>query len=342
MIMSSNVTKKVVAVAISATLAFGGIISALADFGTGSNNADFYARQLYAAASASASATPSAAPSAGPIIPSELKLVADYSFNSNIKNAVTGKSAALVGNRVEKTATSNTPAFVDGVNGKSYSITGDTGNGLKLDVIPSTDKYAISFDMKLNASTQFTSALFIGKSWADANAQWISIAPQGHLDVLTKGPMIWARDVVGNTGVGGWHDTIPAASSQNTLKVNTWTNVKVVADKGNVKLYVNDVLVATGTVPQIMGSGTSMFIGVNAWDTAFDGAIQNLKVYAENSINVSTGTSTVAVSSIKGIPAKATLYKGGKTLTLKGTVSPTNATVKTVTYSSSKKISCNS
>ncbi len=162
----------------------------------------------------------------------------------------------------------------------ALSFSGAGSGGVMLDQVPASKQYTVSFDVKLNASTQYSPFLLMmdyndGAALAgDTDAKWISIAPQGWQSTLSSGPMIWSRDVAGGNA---WNDIYTA--DNNAMKLDTWQNITVTADGTAGAIFVDGKQVASGNITDIIDGSTKIFVGVNFWDTPLNGAIDNLVMY---------------------------------------------------------------
>jgi hypothetical protein len=208
--------------------------------------------------------------------------IAYYTFDETLTDSVSEQDAALIGSTVGTAAAeSDTVNYVDGKDGKAIGFSGAGSNGIELSAVPTGSNYTISFDAKLNESTLHTPFVFLANydgdtlKGGDDNAQWISIAPQGWMKTLTDGPMVWSRDV---TGGNSWNDLY--TSSNNSLSLDTWHNITVSATGATAVLYVDYTQIAEGNIANIIDATTKMYLGVNAWDTPLNGAIDNLKIYS--------------------------------------------------------------
>ncbi len=186
-----------------------------------------------------------------------------------------------------KAGTENAPAEIALAEGKSgeendkaLAFTGENSGGVMLDYAPTSKKYTISFDAKLNTSVQYSPfILMMDYSGNDAlvgdtDAKWVSIAPQGWQKTLSSGPMIWSRDVAnGNL----WNDI--AAEENNAMQLNKWQNITVTANGTSGKIYVDGSKIAEGTITDIINGTTKLFVGVNFWDTPLDGSIDNIRIF---------------------------------------------------------------
>lgn len=300
----------------------------------------------------------------------EFNATVNRTQQESFENSIDGKT---VGSTATAAASSNTPVYVDGYSGKGVSFSGAGSDGIELNIKPTSKRYVLSFWMNVNVSTQYTPAIFIANfdssdviKGDDTNAQWISIATQGHKDSLDAGPMVWSRNVPGNAS---WNDLL--ASKTGALSLNAWHKIAVAADGATAGIYVDGVKVGSGPIADIIGEAdttTKLFLGVNNWDTPFNGIIDELKITSYDA----TGTAAVtdpkpptppvvsegdlvtpkpsptpsptlkpSPTPIKSeTPAGVTLNKTsasmeiGDTLTLIATVSPEDAIEKGVTWSS--------
>ena len=96
----------------------------------------------------------------------------------------------------------------------------------------------------------------------------------GWQGTLASGPMVWSRNV---SGGAAWNDLYKA--DNNSVTTGEWHNITVAAKGAEAKLYVDKELVAAGPIADIIDSTTKMYLGVNAWDTPFNGAIDNFMLF---------------------------------------------------------------
>jgi arabinan endo-1,5-alpha-L-arabinosidase len=209
---------------------------------------------------------------------------AEYSFDGSL-TALNGTAAEgkVTGNFINNTG--GAISYVEGVKGQAVNLNGATGIRLPDNLI-TTNSYAISLWLKPTVFTNYTTAFFGG-----ANADiWLSLVPSMNGTEKTR---VWANSP------NGFYDN---AELSNRIPVGQWTHVVVMVDGENnntIKLYVNGVqqLDASG-FPRVMtvaGETNEFALGVNYWDTPFNGAIDELKVY----------TGTISVEKINS------LYKEG-------------------------------
>ena len=206
-----------------------------------------------------------------------------FGFDGNLTDAIGNGVGTLTGSTVSAQSTAEA-AYVTGASGaaddKAISFTGSGSYGVSLPIRPSGKSYTISFDAKITASTQYSPFVFMVNydgaaiKGGDDNAQWISIAPQGWQGALSSGPMIWSRNVPGGAA---WNDLYTAGN--NSLTTGAWHNITVTANGTEGRLYVDKTLVATGAIANIIDNTTRFYLGVNAWDAPFNGAIDNLMLF---------------------------------------------------------------
>lgn len=201
-----------------------------------------------------------------------------YKFEGNMKDEVSGLEGITVGlkyNAKEFVPTS----YNTGVKGQAMVF--DGLGGAKLPVGPKSKQYTISANWYINKATQYSPVIFLGNLYEngilrgeDSDAQWISIAPLGHKEVLSDGPMVWSRNVPGEAA---WNDCVQP--DNKSLEEGKWYNVTVVADGASATIYVDGTAIVTGPVADIVDETTAIYLGVNAWDAPFNGMVDNLYIY---------------------------------------------------------------
>lgn len=164
--------------------------------------------------------------------------------------------------------TGGTVSYVAGVKGQAVNLNGTSGIRLPDNLI-TTSSYTISLWLKPTVFTNYTTAFFGG---ANANA-WLSLVPSMNGTEKTR---VWANGPA-------FYDN---AELSNRIPANQWTHLVMMVDGENnntIKIYVNGVqqLESTG-FPRVMtvaGDTNEFALGVNYWDTPYNGAIDELKVY---------------------------------------------------------------
>lgn len=208
---------------------------------------------------------------------------AEYLFDGVLTDTVSGQSASLTGSKLSEAANVGSAVYTDGKDGgQAVAFSGNGSYGLALPGKLESRNYTISFDVKLNSSVKYMPFVFIGNfngdvlKGGDADAQWISIAPQAWQETLSTGPMIWSRNIPNGNE---WIDLVP--SVKNSISLNEWHNMTVAANGGSASIYVDKVKVGEGSIADIVDGTTRLFVGVNDWDTPLDGAVDNLRIYNE-------------------------------------------------------------
>ncbi|HCS65133.1 MAG TPA: beta-xylosidase [Cellvibrio sp.] len=192
---------------------------------------------------------------------------AEYSFDGDL-SALNGVAAAgtVTGNLMHNTG--GAVSYVQGVKGSAVNLDGTSGVRLPDNLI-TTASYSISLWLKPTAFTNYTTAFFGG---ANANA-WLSLVPSMNGTEKTR---VWANGPA-------FFDN---AELSNRIPVGQWTHLVIMVDGDNnntIKIFVNGAqqLEATG-FPRVMtvaGDTNEFALGVNYWDTPFNGAIDELKVF---------------------------------------------------------------
>jgi arabinan endo-1,5-alpha-L-arabinosidase len=192
---------------------------------------------------------------------------AEYSFDGDL-SALNGVAAAgtVTGNFMHNTG--GAVSYVQGVKGSAVNLDGTSGVRLPDNLI-TTASYSISLWLKPTAFTNYTTAFFGG---ANANA-WLSLVPSMNGTEKTR---VWANGPA-------FYDN---AELSNRIPAGQWTHLVIMVDGENsntIKIFVNGVqqLEATG-FPRVMtvaGDTNEFALGVNYWDTPFNGAIDELKVF---------------------------------------------------------------
>lgn len=264
--------------------------------------------------------------------------VAEYGFENSIG---TGKT---VGSKTTLPAKSAEASYTEGINGgKAVAVKGAGSDGVVLDTVPKDETYTIAFWMQAKASSTYSPAVFIGAADQTEEA-WVSVG-QGWQASWDTAPMIWSK------ASGTYYDVVPSKG----IRTGEWNHITLVVNNGEGSIYVNGEKTASGKVASAIGKDTKIFLGVNAWDAPFEGAIDELRIFdralVEKEIpqlakeHVSTGSETEnngTTTQAKKVTVKAAGYMTNqitmvkkKTLKLVGDVSPKKAE-QGVVYKSSK------
>ena len=200
--------------------------------------------------------------------------------------------------------------------------------------------------MKAKGSTTYSPAVFIGAADQTKEA-WVSVG-QGWQTSWDTAPMIWSK------ASDTYYDVVPSKG----IHTGEWYHITLVVNNGEGSIYVGGEKTASGKVASVIGKDTKIFLGVNAWDTPFEGAIDELRIFdralAEKEIPqlakeyVGTGNNSETGIKADKVTVRAAGYMVNpsatvnqvtmlkkKTLKLAGNVSPKNANQEVV-YKSSK------
>jgi arabinan endo-1,5-alpha-L-arabinosidase len=191
---------------------------------------------------------------------------AEYSFEGDLTTVGDVAAAGTVtGNFLWNTG--GAVSYVAGVKGSAVNLDGLSGIRLPDNLI-SSSSYAVSLWLKPTAFTNFTTAFFGGAS-PDI---WLSLVPSMNGTNKTR---VWANS-------GSFYDN---AELSNRIPDKQWTHLVVMVDgeTNTIKIYVNGSLQLEGAgFPRVMtvaGDTNEFALGVNYWDTPYNGAIDELKVF---------------------------------------------------------------
>lgn len=192
--------------------------------------------------------------------------IATFDFEDNLSDS-TGSfgSGSVVGNRID--VAGGSVSYSTGRVGKALVLNGSSGVLLPDNLIEG-HRYSISLWLNPAVASQFSPSLF---GWATGSS-WISLVPRG--PGADQHTMLWSGTA--------WFD----GSFGSSIPLNTWSHLVVVVDNGSLKTYVNGVLSnSMANFPDVFtpAAVTHFALGVNYWDTPFNGQIDQLKVY-NNSI----------------------------------------------------------
>ena len=188
-----------------------------------------------------------------------------FPFDETLTDGIANGVGVVVPKNIDGTSTSS-PSYDEGYKGRAVKFTGSNSYGVKLGNVVTKSDYTVSFRMKASAFTQFTSALFID-SGSKSNENWLS-APFG--TQTGGGTMIWSN----NSSNGH-----PSISSSATLTTDKWYMITLTAEGSKCTMYVDGVECASGSTVNTIGLGTNTYLGVNYWDTPFNGLIDELYIY---------------------------------------------------------------
>lgn len=234
-------------------------------------------------------------------------LLGYYTFDDTLANSQ-GGTASTVGSKTTTAATAATATYAAGHSGKALSMAGANSDGIKLDVKPSSNNYTVSCWVNITAATTYTPVVFVDSNTYSGTTvsteSWVSLAPLGWKASIDLGPMVWSK-------TGGSYMDLTADDTDNPgvtgkLTTGAWACITFVSDNGTGTIYVNGEKVASSTkYAQVVTDATALYLGVNAWDTPFNGLMDDVYVFdraltAEDvaalvgPITTSTETTTVA------------------------------------------------
>lgn len=190
------------------------------------------------------------------------ELQAKYEFDDNLSDSEGNfADGTVTGNRIDNTG--GTITYASGRYGNAANFNGASGVRLPDGLISNTSEYSVSLWLKPDVLTNFTTTFFGGKD----TDNWVSILPQGP----SGSTMAWFHS-----------DAYYDAPSRITIQSDEWSQVALTVEYGLAKLYVNGELRFTGTnFPNTFaGVSDALFaLGVNWWDTPYDGLIDDLRIY---------------------------------------------------------------
>jgi hypothetical protein len=145
----------------------------------------------------------------------------------------------------------------------------DGFSGVRLpDSLIDSDSYSVAFWLHPDQLSQHTTTFF----GAMAMNSWISFVPWG------PGPdtgytMLWSGSDTGT----GWFD----ATTGLRINAGEWTHVAFTVRHGQVDVYLNgENRFSSGGFPQVFtGEGAVFALGVNYWDPAYVGLMDELRIY---------------------------------------------------------------
>ncbi|MBY9080661.1 S-layer homology domain-containing protein [Paenibacillus sp. HN-1] len=186
--------------------------------------------------------------------------IAYYAFDGALNDSwsLAGEGASI-GNRLNS-STVGSVTYGAGVKGQAAVFDGTSGIRLP-DGLIEGNVYSVSMWLDPAALTAYTTTFF----GAQTTDSWISFLPASG-EGKTK---LWSGTA--------WYD----AETGIAIPANQWTHVVFTVNNGSVKVYINGVEKFSGTgFPDIFKNASARFgLGVNYWDTPYQGKIDELKIY---------------------------------------------------------------
>ncbi len=189
-------------------------------------------------------------------------LLAHYAFDSNLSETAGRVADGVVSGAFIDTGGGQVN-FGAGVSGQAAMFDGSSGIRLPDGLVPD-DSYTVSVWLRPAALTPFTTAFFGARD----NANWLSLVPMGG-DFVSGQTMVWSGE--------NWFDA-PVGS---TIPANAWTHLAFTVENRTIRVYVDGVTAFTGgNFPVLFANTQGIFsLGVNWWDTPFQGMMDELRVY---------------------------------------------------------------
>lgn len=187
-----------------------------------------------------------------------------WSFENDLSDA-TGQHPAATATGPRLDAAGGTISYADdGVRGSALHLDGSSGVRLPNELIHGSE-YTVSVWLRPEELTAYTSAFF----GAAGPESWVSLVPQGHSGVGGS-TMVWSGTA--------WYD----AGTGVSMPLDRWSHVAFVVDHGAVSVFIDGVKKFQGSgFPDVLSAPGAQFgIGVNWWDTPFQGDVDELSVWS--------------------------------------------------------------
>ncbi len=197
--------------------------------------------------------------------------VAHFGFEDNLDDT-RGQFNAGMATGATISAAGGNPMYSAGIAGQALQLDGNTGVALDSGLV---DGSVYSFSLWLNpdALSAYTTALFGGPN-CDVGAEgcdsWVSVVPGGLSP--TGSTMLWSGTA--------WFDAL----TDMRIPTGQWSHFAAVHNNGTLRVYINGEERFNGSnFPDVFSgqSGARFWIGVNHWDPAYQGRIDELKFYRE-------------------------------------------------------------
>ena len=191
-------------------------------------------------------------------------LIASFSFDNSDLSDDTGAFAVGQVTGAQIGQTGGQVSFNTGIKGQALVLNGQSGVLLPNNLL-TDNSYSVSLWLNPDALTMFTPAFFAYSS----TDSWVSLVPRGH-DFVAQQSMIWSGTAWYDAGIG------------STIPTNSWSHLVFTVDEGTLSIYLNGSLVFSNSgFPDVLSSaGAKGFaLGVNFWDTAFSGQIDEVGIY---------------------------------------------------------------
>lgn len=191
-----------------------------------------------------------------------------FKFEDNLEDSENaGTEASVVGSKINEEG--GQIQYVDGKNGKAVYFDGETGILLPNNLLTS-DKYSVSMWINPEELTAHTTTFF----GAQTDESWLSLVPESGEGTEGK-TMLWSGTE--------WYD----GNTGTQISVDEWSHLTFTVNKGDLNIYINgiEVFVGEGFPDLFVEDGSVFSLGVNYWDTAFKGMMDELMVYNGQVLN---------------------------------------------------------
>ncbi|MDO3411532.1 LamG-like jellyroll fold domain-containing protein [Saccharibacillus sp. CPCC 101409] len=197
------------------------------------------------------------------VVPYEnAKLTAHYGFENDLSDSEGSFAAgSVIGDRIGREG--GNISYAAGAQGQAAVFDGATGVALPGDLIAGSS-YSVSLWVKPEALTTYTPTFFGAKD----DTHWVSLLPKGSVGDQT---MVWS-------GSARWYDGVTGVK----IPAGEWSHLAFSVDEGTLFVYVNGERKFTGAdFPDLFAAGGkgTFALGVNWWDPAFKGQLDELRVY---------------------------------------------------------------
>lgn len=212
--------------------------------------------------------------------PSSYNPAASYAFEETLDDAT------ATGNRIDNTG--GTALYDTGMFGSALDLDGTYGVRLPDNLINS-HQYTVSMWLLPRVHNQFTTTFF----GAASTESWVSFTP---LSWNNETSMLWSGNVI-------WYDANPAT----LIPLDTFSHVAFTVDDGLITLYIDGEPKFSGSgFPDVFSVDTQVFaLGVNYWDTPFNGLIDEVRVYDRALSMAEVSALDIENLALEELPARA-------------------------------------
>ncbi|WP_246281294.1 LamG-like jellyroll fold domain-containing protein [Saccharibacillus qingshengii] len=197
------------------------------------------------------------------VVPSaSAALTAHYAFENNLSDSKAKYAdGQTTGDRIGKEG--GQIGYEAGVTGQAATFDGASGVRLPNNLIQGSS-YSVALWVKPEELTSFTPTFFGAKD----ETHWLSLLPKGSVGDQT---MLWG-------GSASWYDGVTGLK----IPAGKWSHLAFSVNEGTLTVYVDGERKFSGTgFPDLFAEGaeSTFALGVNWWDAAFKGQLDELNVY---------------------------------------------------------------